>query len=99
MQRCLMAAVLLACVAGCTDGLSRAQTAEVDGHRVTVEQIDRDPPTYRAYGASRKDRDTATGSYFARNVIAIRQVSGCPIKPDRISHDAERAESVATVIC
>ncbi|MBD3664862.1 hypothetical protein [Sulfitobacter aestuariivivens] len=82
--------------AGCAE---MAKTTQVNGFAHKVELIDRDPPTYRAYGATRRDRTDLTNAYFARNVIAIRNVSGCPIKPELISHYEEAAVSVATVIC
>ncbi len=87
----------LVAVVGCTKGA--AVTTEVNGFRHKVEAIDRDPPSYRAYGATSKDRAQLTNAYYARNVIAIRNVAGCPVKPELISHEAGGPTSTATVIC
>ena len=89
-------AVLSACSAG---GLSRPQIAQVNGFSVKVTQLDRDPPTYSAAGASARDRARLDNAYYARNIIAIRQVAGCPIKPELIRHDTDGPESTATVVC
>ncbi|UWR22671.1 hypothetical protein [Sulfitobacter sp. S190] len=93
----LIGAVLA--VAGCAQGAMETRFAEVDGFRVRVEQIAEMPTTYRASGATARDRATLGGAYYARNIIAIRRVAGCPVRPDRITHDADGPTSVAVVTC
>ena len=94
MRRAVLV-VALAALSACT---SPAVT-EVNGFKVKVEQVDRDPPTWRAEGATRRDRAELDGAYYARNVIAIRNVSGCPVRPDLIRHDRDAAQTRAVVVC
>ncbi|QUJ76414.1 hypothetical protein KDD17_16265 [Sulfitobacter albidus] len=76
-----------------------ASFTQVNGFGVKVQQIDGDPPTYRAQGASNRDRARLDAAYYARNVIGIRNVAGCPIKPELIRHDADGPTTIATTVC
>lgn len=92
--------VLLATVAACAQGdYRKVADADVRGHMHTVEQARANAAAYRAYGASRRARDNPTNAYYARNVIAIRQVAGCPVRPESIQHDKGGPNSAAAVIC
>lgn len=76
-----------------------ASVAEVDGFRVTVQQIEDDPSTYRAEGATARDRARLDPAYYVRNVVGIRKVAGCPIKPELIRHEKDGPTTVATTVC
>ena len=69
-------------------------TVEVDGFDVRVTPVRGMPGVFRAEHrrAARQD-----GAYYARQVIAIRQVSGCRVDARKISHAG--AVSEAGVLC
>jgi hypothetical protein len=92
---------VLALTMGCAqgDGFRHVGTTDVKGFGVSVERSEANDTSYRAQGASRRDRATFDGAYYARNVIGIRNVAGCPVKPELIRHDKEGPHTVATVVC
>lgn len=91
---------VLATVAACAQGPYRkVADTDVRGHAHRVEQARANTAAYRAYGASRRARENPTNAYYARNVIAIRQVAGCPVRPDTIVHDKGGPNSAAAVVC
>jgi hypothetical protein len=93
----VFAGALLAVLAGCASE-SGPDTArvEIDGRSVVVEK---EGTGYRAYGATARDRAMLDARYYARNVIAIRQVTGCKLDARRIRHDKDGPNTVAAVIC
>ena len=91
----------LAAIAACTESgeYRRVATTEVKGFGVAVEQSRKDDATWRAQGASKRDRARLDNAYYARNVIGIRDVAGCPLKPEWIRHEGEGPYTVGKVVC
>ncbi|QFT57986.1 hypothetical protein FIU94_04040 [Sulfitobacter sp. THAF37] len=97
----IAALTALITIAACaeTGDYRRIATTDVKGFGVAVEQSRADAGTYRAQGASKRDRARLDNAYFARNVIGIRNVAGCPLKPELIRHDGDGPYTVGKVVC
>ena len=70
------------------------QTVAVDGFDVRVSPVRGMPGVYRAEHRRTARQD---GAYYARQVIAIRDVSGCRVDARQIRHDGGVSE--AGVLC
>ena len=69
-------------------------TVEIDGFDVQVSPVRGMPGVYRAEHRTAAQPD---GRYYARQVIAIREVSGCRVDARMITHDGGVSE--AGVLC
>lgn len=94
----LFAAALLVALAGCvSEPHARVARVQIDGVPIDVSQNPADPSEWSAFAARLSDRTSAGPSYFARNIDAIEQVSGCAVDPAATLHSV--VTTVARVAC